>query len=192
MREWIRRWTPTQESLRQRRGLRWLAPLLGRPALWHLNRRRVALGAAVGVFCGFMMPLAQIAGAAVLAVLLRANLPVAALSTLVTNPVTFAPVFVLAYRTGAAVLGEQVHPAAAEALARSAAAEAAQPGADGVPPGWIARARAIGRPLFLGLAIFAVVGSLVTWVLVRAVWTWGVLAKRRRRLRQRCARAQSR
>jgi uncharacterized protein (DUF2062 family) len=35
-----------------------------------------------------------------LAVLLRANLPVAAMATLVSNPFTFAPIVVLAYQTG--------------------------------------------------------------------------------------------
>jgi hypothetical protein len=181
MRDWIRRRMPTEESLRARAGLRWLAPLLGRPGLWHLTRRRVALGAAIGVFCGLLIPLAQIAGAAVLALLLRANLPVAALATLVTNPVTFGPILVLAYRTGAAVLGERAEPAAAQALARSSE-ESPEQVADGARPGWIERARAIGKPLFVGLAIFAVLGSLATWVLVHVVWTLGVWLKRRRRL----------
>lgn len=168
--------------MRSRAGLRWLAPLIGRPGLWHLNRRRVALGAAIGVFCGLLIPVAQIAGAAVLALLLRANLPVAALATFVSNPVTLGPIFVLAYRTGAAVLGEPPEPAAAEALAQ-ASEESANPVSDGSGPRWIEQARSIGKPLFLGLAIFAVLGSLLTWVLVHVIWILGVRVKRRRRVR---------
>jgi uncharacterized protein (DUF2062 family) len=183
MREWIRRRMPTEEGLRQTRGLRWLAPLLGRPGLWHLNRRRVALGAAIGVFCGLLIPLAQIAGAAVLALLLRANLPVAALATFITNPVTIGPIFVLAYRTGAAVLGEQAEPAAAQALERST--QEAEPVSEGGRPRWIEQARAIGKPLFLGLVIFAVGGGVLTWLAVYLVWTLGVRLKRRRLLSQR-------
>ncbi len=174
---------PTEESLKRRAGLRWLAPLLGRPGLWHLTRRRVALGAAIGVFCGLLIPLAQIAGAAALALLLRANLPVAALATFVTNPVTFGPIFVLAYRTGAAVLGEPEEPEAAEALARAPEEQPAQQASGSARARWIEQARAIGKPLVLGLAIFAVVGSLVTWVLVNVAWTLGVQLKRRRRRR---------
>lgn len=172
---------PSEASLQAHPGLRWLAPLLRRPFLWHLSRRRVAVGAGIGVFCGLLIPLAQIAGAAVLAVLLRANLPVAAVATLVTNPVTFAPIFVLAYKTGAAILGEPVKPAAAQAL--EAAAKAAEAEPVEVEPGWIERARAIGKPLFLGLTLFAVVGGLGTWALVHLLWTLAVLLKRRRRLR---------
>lgn len=172
---------PSEATLQAHPGLRWLAPLLRRPFLWHLNRRRVAVGAGIGVFCGLLIPLAQIAGAAVLAVLLRANLPVAAVATLVTNPVTFAPIFVLAYKTGAAILGEPVKPAAAQALEAAALGAEADPAE--VEPGWIERARAIGKPLFLGLALFAVVGGLGTWALVHLLWTLAVLLKRRRRLR---------
>jgi uncharacterized protein (DUF2062 family) len=183
MRDWIRDRMPSEERLRTSRGLRWLAPLLGRRSLWHLNRRRVAMGAGIGVFCGLLIPLAQIAGAAVLALLLRANLPVAAVATLVSNPLTYGPIFVLAYRTGAALLGERPQPAAAEALAaaRKEPAETASAG----KPGWIERARAIGQPLFLGLAVFAVVGGLLAWGLVHAAWTVAVWLKRRRRRRRR-------
>lgn len=181
MRHWIRRRIPTEETLRAHPSLRWLGPLLRRPWLWHLNRRRVALGAGIGVFFGFLIPVAQILGAALFAILLRANLPVAAVSTLVSNPLTYAPIFVLAYRTGATLLGEPVRPGAAEALADAVETEAPQ-------AHWTDRAKAIGKPLFLGLAVFAVVGGASAWALVHVLWTAGVWLKRRRR----GARAQTR
>lgn len=174
MRHWIRRRLPTEETLRAHPSLRWMGPLLRRPWLWHLNRRRVAVGAGIGVFFGFLIPVAQILGAAFFAILLRANLPVAAVSTLVSNPLTYAPIFVLAYQTGAALLGEPVRPAAAEALADAVEAEAPD-------VHWIDRAKAVGKPLFLGLAVFAVVGGVTAWALVHLLWTAGVWLKRRRR-----------
>ena len=180
MRNWFRQKLPSAEKLEQQPGLRWLAPLLRRPALWHLSRRRVAIGAAIGVFCGLLIPLAQIAGAAVLALLLRANLPVAALATLISNPLTIAPILVLAYKTGAAVLGEPVPPGAAEELAQ-AVEEPQQPA--GTEPGWVERAAAIGAPLVVGLVIFATSGAVLAWGLVHVGWTLAVLLRRRRRLR---------
>jgi uncharacterized protein (DUF2062 family) len=48
----------------------------------------------------------------------------------------------------------------------------------------VERAKAIGKPLFVGLAVFAVVGGLTTWALVHVGWTVGVWLKRRRRRRQ--------
>ncbi len=178
MRQWFRRITPTEETLRAHPSLRWMGPLLRRPWLWHLNRRRVALGAGIGVFFGFLIPVAQILGAAIFAILLRANLPVAAVATLVSNPFTYAPIFVLAYHTGAAVLGEEIKPEKAEALA------AAVERPDEHSNGWVKRAKAIGKPLFLGLAIFAAIGGVIAWALVHLLWTVGVWLKRRRRQRE--------
>lgn len=174
----LRRWLPSEEKLRAQRSLRWLGPLLRRPWLWHLNRRRVALGAAIGVFFGFLVPVAQIAAAAGVAVLLRANLPVAAAATLVSNPLTYVPIWVAAYRTGAALLGEPIDAAAARAQAE---ALAEQLDADAVDPrSWSQRLLAIGKPLMLGLTVFAVAGALLTWFAVQLLWTIGVRLRRRR------------
>jgi len=59
------------------------------------------------------------------------------------------------------------------------AREAGRPRAD--PQTWRERAGAIGKPLALGLAIFAVVGGSVTWVLVNLLWLVAVELRRRRR-----------
>jgi len=130
------------------------------------------------VFFGFMIPVAQIFASAVFALLLRANLPVAAVSTLVSNPFTYGPIFVLAHRTGAALLGERPDPVREAIVER----EAGKPRAD--PQTWGERVGAIGKPLALGLAVFAVVGGAVTWVLVNLVWLLAAgLRLRRRRAR---------
>jgi uncharacterized protein (DUF2062 family) len=178
MRNWLRGRIPTEETMTAHPSLRWMRPLLRRPWLWQLNRRRVALGAGIGVFFGFMVPVLQIAGAAVFAVVLRANLPVAAVSTLISNPFTYAPIGLLAYQVGATLLGDTVEPEAARVLTESIDTSSV----DG--PGWMDRAKSIGKPLFLGLGVFAVVGGLAAWVLVHLAWTLGVWLKRRRRRRR--------
>jgi len=53
MRDWIKHRIPTEQTLTAHPSLRWMRPLLRRPWLWQLNRRRVALGAGIGVFFGF-------------------------------------------------------------------------------------------------------------------------------------------
>ena len=179
MRDWIRAKLPTEETLKAHPGLRWMGPLLRRPWLWHLSRRRVAMGAGIGVFFGFMIPVLQIAGAAAFALILRANLPVAAFSTLVSNPLTYAPIGVAAYQTGSWILGREAEPGAAEKLAAAADTSSV----DGPGEGWLAKAKAIGKPLFLGLFVFATVGSVAAWALVHLAWTLGVWLKRRRRRR---------
>lgn len=138
----------------------------------------MALGAALGVFFGFLIPVAQIFASAIFALALRANLPVAAASTLVSNPFTYGPIFVLAHRTGAALLGERPDPEREIAVAR----EAEQPRAD--PQTWRERVGAVGKPLALGLAVFAVIGGSVTWVLVNLLWLLAVQLRLRRRRAQ--------
>lgn len=167
MRRLIRRWLPSPERVQEGRGLRWLAPLLKRPWLWHIDRRGVALGAAVGVFFGFLIPIAQIPLSALGVLLLRANLPVAVVSTLVSNPLTYAPIFLLAHRLGRHLLGTVNGGGVNEAAIESA----------GV---WASLGN-LGAPLFLGLAIFAVSGAVITWCLVQGAWL-GANALRRRRL----------
>lgn len=178
MRKRLQRWLPSEDALRQKRTLRWLGPLLRRPWLWHLSRRSVAAGAAIGVFFGLLIPVLQVGFAALLAALLRANLPVAAVSTLVSNPLTYAPIAVLAYRTGAHLLGERVDAAKIAVLVEID--EQAPPQADG----WHEQILAIGKPLFVGLAVFATIGAAVTWVAVNLLWTLAVRIRRWRGTRR--------
>ena len=65
----------------------------------------------VGIFFGLLVPIAQIPLSVGAAIVMRANLPAAVSSTLVSNPLTFAPIYYLAYRTGLLVTGDEVrHP----------------------------------------------------------------------------------
>jgi len=171
----FRRWLPTPESLRARRSLRWLGPLLDRAWLWQFNRRRVAAGIGIGVFFGFLVPVLQIALSAVAALLLRANLPVAVVSTLVSNPLTYAPIFVAAYRVGKLLLGE----AADEAEAAVLEAQAAQ--IEILADGWWEKFASIGKPLVVGLSVFAVIGGLAAYLGTLLVWRIAVVVRRKRR-----------
>jgi hypothetical protein len=186
-RKYIHRWVPSREDMRSRRALRWLGPLLDRQWLWQLNRRSVAAGVGLGVFCGFLIPGLQIIIAALLAPFIRANLPVAVVSTMISNPFTFAPIFVLAYRFGAMLLGENVDEAHAAAL-EAGALEPVVVEVTAISRGWGERFAAIGKPLLLGLSVFAVVGGTVSYLLTLALWRLGVVLRlrhRQRRVRER-------
>lgn len=178
----LRRLLPAPETLRENRWLRWLGPSLFHPKLWHLSRRGLALGMALGVFFGLLIPIAQIPFSAAAAVALRANVPAAVASTLVTNPVTFGPVYYLAWQLGSAILGEEPPPAEA-ALAAPAPASGASASA-----GWWQDLRervvGVGRPLLLGLALLACGVGLLTYAVVSGLWAWRVRRKRRQRLRE--------
>lgn len=167
----LRARVPTREQIAGNRWLGWLSPYLAHPKLWHWSRRGVALGVGIGVFFGLLIPVAQIPLAAAAAVVLRANLPAAAASTLVTNPVTFAPVYYAAYQIGAWVTGDPANITPPDPAAGS------QNGDNGV----LQRIAALGLPLIVGLAITATLAGLISYALISAGWYWHVRRKRRRR-----------
>jgi len=132
---------PTRETITQSRLLSWLGPRVHDPLLWHVNRRSVARGVAMGVFFGLMIPIAQIPAAAFASLMLRGNLLIAAISTLVSNPLTYGPIYYFAYRLGAGVIGARtpVDLTAKTSNARSHD-RLARPGLD-------MGTRALGQPL---------------------------------------------
>ncbi|MDO5626106.1 MAG: DUF2062 domain-containing protein [Pseudomonadota bacterium] len=182
----LQRLIPTRQQLESNRFTRWLAPWLGAPKLWHWSRRGVSMGIAVGIFFGLLVPIAQIPISAATAIVLRANIPAAMGSTLITNPVTFGPIYYLAYRTGLRLTGE--HKSESQIAADMAVIEADLQANEDTPvterPGPWQRIQALGKPLVLGLAVFAVIGGLLSYVLVSAAWYAHVLLKRRQRRRR--------
>jgi uncharacterized protein (DUF2062 family) len=173
--EWLRHLIPTRDEARRNWALRWLGPLLERESIWHLNRRTVASRAALGVFFGLIIPVGQMPLAAAGAVLLRANLPAAALGTLVSNPFTVGPIYWLAHRTGSAVLD----PAGSNGNLPGVTT-AVGPGQSGPPLEWLDHVANVGEPLLLGLALIAAGGALVTYLAVRLAWRLNVQWQRRR------------
>ena len=176
--EQLRRLLPTPEAAASNRWLRWLGPALHHPRLWRASRRAVALGAAIGVFFGFLIPIAQIPVSAAVAVALRANVPSAMASTLVTNPITFPPVYYAAWQVGGWLLSEPVPGDTAVPAVR--ADETAAASAEDL--GWWDRITGVGKPLLLGLTGFACAFGALVYIGVGWLWRWRVLSPRRRRI----------
>jgi uncharacterized protein (DUF2062 family) len=87
---WWHRHAPTRESLEQ---ISWIRPFAHRvlePSLWRFTRRSVPRGVALGIIVGIflMIPGIQVAGAALLALPCRANVPIAMAMTFLSNPFT--------------------------------------------------------------------------------------------------------
>lgn len=109
MKRRLREWLPTRESLLQKPALSSIAHLLGDENLWHLNRRSVSMGGAIGVFWGFMPILGQMPLAALSALLLRGNVPLSLATTWISNPITAPAVFFGCYELGLWILGNAAH-----------------------------------------------------------------------------------
>lgn len=97
---WLTRHIPTRETVHEHRLLRPFAPHLSHPSLWRMNRRSVPRGVAVGLFVAVIIPFMHTVIAALLAIPTRANVAVAAVATLVVNPLTIPPMYYAAYRIG--------------------------------------------------------------------------------------------
>lgn len=173
--ERFRRFLPEPHAVRDHRALRWLGPLLHHPRLWHVNRRGIAMGLALGVFFGLLIPVAQILFAVIAALVLRANVPAAVGSTLITNPITFAPLYYAAYHLGSWMLGDAAVPVSEGSLERVAEQTATGLGL------WMNKLGTIGVPLALGLLTLAVTISLTLYFAVHWVWRARILRARERR-----------
>ncbi|HZW22699.1 DUF2062 domain-containing protein [Noviherbaspirillum sp.] len=180
---------PTAESLRDKPFLKPFAPYLHHHFLWQFNRRSVAGGVATGLFFGILVPFAQIFLAAIAAIFLRVNLPVAALCTLVSNPLTFPPIYYLAYRLGDVLTGSEPIPSETAIDAEVEHAMAVQQGeVDGWIPQLAEWLHSVGFPLMTGLAVLAASAAIVGYVGVSALWHLHVrlswMRRRQRGVRQ--------
>lgn len=175
----LRRWLPSADSVRNNRFVGWLGPAIHHPRLWHLNRHGVALGLAIGLFFGLLIPLAQIPIAAAVAVWLRANLLVAVGSTLITNPFTFPPVYFFAYRLGSMLTGHVPSPSSEMAIGQVAHEASA------MALTALERFLSVGKPLMLGLSLLAVSSAIIAYFGTLAFWRLVVSIEWRRRRNRR-------
>lgn len=156
--------------------LRYL-PALADPDLWHLNRRSAARAVAVGLFCGLIPGPLQALAAILVCLVVRANFPVAVVTTFYTNPFTIVPLYVLAYEYGSLFIAggsATLRPPLPPSMMLS----------DYVPAlaHWMA---ALGKPLALGLVLLAVTLAVLGWIVVRVGWRCHTVWCWRRRARQR-------
>ncbi len=182
----LKRFIPTREQLESNRYTRWCARWIAEPKLWQLSRRNVALGVGIGLFFGLAVPLGQTPLALGAAILLRANVPSAVASTLITNPVTWGPIYYAAWHTGARILGRddlENDASAREELAAMTTQERAGENQAAKPLSTWKRIQGLGAPLLLGMAVFAVAASLASYLLIFVGWWFYSLQKRRRRQR---------
>ena len=153
---------------------RWLKPFgssVRRSDLWRFTRRSVPRAVFAGLFIGIflMVPGLQIVGAALLAMPMRANIPIAAAMTFLSNPLT-TPFFLLAAIDVGGKIGFKTDLASFMALRGESVRQWMQ-------WLWSDAAPALVSGLFLiGLGV-ALVGYIVSLV----VWRWWVGRKWRQR-----------
>jgi uncharacterized protein (DUF2062 family) len=168
-RKFLRRVLPSQATIRQQWFLRPFKALLHDPALWATHRRNVLRALALGIFICFIPFPVHTALAAITALYLRVNVPVAILASWISNPLTFGPMYYGAYRLGVVILGSS-----AEAdPAQFSGGELDSPLLD------------IWPPLLVGCLISGLILALLSYWLLNRLWVWRVRRRfQRRRLRR--------
>ncbi len=143
------------------------------PNLWHLNRNSVSRAFFAGLFAGFvflMFP-GQMLVAAVIAIAIRANLPISVGLVWITNPLTSPPIIYLALKIGAIFmpvhvdfnLGSLLTLDWAEMSFRDEAA------------GFLLLLKEAWKPLLLGTFIIGTLTSIAGYFTVQLFWRWHVI-----------------
>jgi uncharacterized protein (DUF2062 family) len=165
---------PTRESLAKSRILQPVAHRVLAPELWRFTRRSVPRGVALGLLVGIflLIPGIQIAGAALLALPLRANIPLAAAMTFLSNPATTPLIVVLSFYVGNMLLGRTADVSHLMALINHHAG----------PQDWLNWLVSETAPaLLFGLSVVSVVTAAIGYVLADMIWRLRVGRKWARR-----------
>ena len=175
--DWIRAHMPTREEMARNRYLRPIAHRFLTPELWRFTRRSVPRGVALGIFAGFIIPVGQIFLAAFLALPARANVPLSAIVTFITNPFTFPFWAVIANKLGVFILKVDL----------AATGGAAQDEINSGRWAWfIEMFEDVGVTVLVtvfGFTVLAIVGAAIGYLLSGFVWRFVVARKRQQRLK---------
>jgi uncharacterized protein (DUF2062 family) len=110
MRQSVKRQFLKSRKIREHRVLGYFGEAFDRRQLWHVTRFSVAKAFAVGIFSAYLPVPFEMVIAAVLAYIVRANLPISVMLIWISNPFTWAVVWGPPYLLGAMILGESSAP----------------------------------------------------------------------------------
>ena len=161
LRAWGQRHMPTREQMERSR---WIPKSVLRSELWRFTRRSVPRAVALGLLVGILLPFAQIVFAAILSLPTRANVPIAAVTTLITNPFTTPLIWAESYQVGSAFL--HIDSRAGGAIDRLFALTDMWSAIE-----WLTSE---GKALALGLVIVSVISASVGYLLAGVTWRWWI------------------
>jgi uncharacterized protein len=171
---WVMQQAPTRESFERSRFLRPFAKRVFHPALWRFTRRSVPRGVALGLLVGIflLIPGVQIAGVALLALPVRANIPIGAAMTFLSMPATTPFILAGSVYVGNAMLGLHADVARFQTLISSGARWSE----------WTSWLLSDAAPaLVFGLFVVSVISAAIGYVISAWFWRWRISSKWRRR-----------
>lgn len=132
--------------------------LLQDERLWGIRRKMVVRAVAIGIFIAFLPLPGHVLIAALGALALRVNIPVAALTTFISNPLTVGPMYFFAYRVGAALLRIEPGPFDFEWSLD-----------------WVSnKLVSIWQPMLLGSVLVGAIAALAGFVALDVLWRYSI------------------
>ncbi len=178
---WIKSQAPSRESFERSRFLRPFTHRVFHPALWRFTRRSVPRGVALGLLVGIflLIPGLQVAVTALVSLPFRANIPLGAAMTFLSNPATTPFILIASVYFGNLILDIGADAGKVSAMMDRGAGLGE----------WINWLFSEAAPaMLLGLAIIAVVSAAIGYVLSALGWRWFLVQKWRRRQAKRATR----
>ncbi len=137
--------------------------------LWSIRRKNVVPAVAVGVFFAFLPFPGHPVWASLAALGFRVHLPIAALTTFISNPLTMGPMYAAAYLFGCWLLGMEATAFDFE-----------------MSFDWVAHTLVnIWQPMLLGCFLIGVTSALLAYVTLDLVWRSSLGSYKNRKRQQR-------
>lgn len=86
--------------------LTWIKPYVSKVNPFCKKRESITRGLSIGVFYSILIPFGQIPFAIITSIFLKGNVLFASMATFVSNPVTYIPIYILAYSVGNYLIGK--------------------------------------------------------------------------------------
>jgi uncharacterized protein len=168
--DWIKAQAPRREHFEGNRFLKPFAKRIFVPELWRFTRRSVPRGVALGLLVGlfFLIPGVQIVGAALLALPVRANIPLAAAMTFLSMPATTP--FILA---GSVYVGNSIFKLHADVAQFKMLID--QHASFSRWLEWVVSEAA--PALLSGLFVISIVSAAIGYVIAAWLWRWLLVRK---------------
>jgi len=126
--------------------------------LWGIRRKTVLPAVAWGIFVAFLPIPGHVLVSVLGSLLIRCNIPVAAVSTFISNPLTIGPMFYFSYRAGASLLGIEPGPFAIE-----------------LSLAWLGSTfMSIWQPLILGSVLVGTISAVIAYVFLDVLWRFSI------------------
>ena len=154
----IKRFFPKLDTVKEEKILKIFGPAVLQPNLWHINKKSVSRGFAIGAFCAFLPIPGQMILAAFLSITFAANIPISLILTWITNPITFTPIFYFAYKIGKIIFDGRITY-----------------DVDEKEIDILSNIMHIWEPLLLGSIILSITGSIVAYIIIRVYWRYYVI-----------------